>query len=508
MKTFKQFLLELYDHLGEELPWDLTDEVPEEDRSDLTTLRGLHHEPKDSGLVSTRLPYRRGEKESYAHDLHGVNRLTVGLDLEGNVNYVSKKLQQFLRPASSTTLPKHSWQATSGKFVKGESPMDTAKRSHEFIVGNQEHHIARYEKSFGELAERSKSWYTGAGAIGNRFAKTYDVHPHVVAAVIASQSPGTDWNRNVSNAERLIHTYTTQQNTQTNQKMVTAADYVFHDHRKNKKNQYIDKEGNVTTNPKEYVIHTEHQELKSAVLGTGGKHPRLKDMKNSREKAAWIRLYDTSHHDSRHREITPEGDFGDFVQTKAGQNAKIGWGSFNMIANGIDALESVNHDGSLNMNKLSKSLGKAHKVRSFYNNQVNPNANDVTADTHMGAASTLDTSLSQKSPEINDMFTAPPNRRSGQGGLYAHVATATRELAKRRGYRPSSAQSQVWDAEKALKDASSDETNQTNRDNLIRHGLGQISAAELRRKFDKNNPVAQPAWSKTNTSANNISTFL
>ena len=55
------------------------------------------------------------------------------------------------------------------------------------------------------------------------------------------------------------------------------------------------------------------------------------------------------------------------------------WNSNVMIKNAIIALES-NGDKAI----ISGALGDAHKVRSFYNNIVDPNSKngDVTIDTH------------------------------------------------------------------------------------------------------------------------------
>ena len=152
---------------------------------------------------------------------------------------------------------------------------------------------------------------------------------------------------------------------------------------------------------------------------------------------------------------------GDFVLTDDGVNARAAWNSNVMIKNAIIALES-NGDKAI----ISGALGDAHKVRSFYNNIVDPNSKngDVTIDTHAVAAATL-RPVGGKHTIVNHNFGTAPSVKdqkadwkgatknskvNGIKGLYSIYAEAYRRAAAERGVLPREMQSITWEAVRGL----------------------------------------------------------
>jgi hypothetical protein len=105
---------------------------------------------------------------------------------------------------------------------------------------------------------------------------------------------------------------------------------------------------------------------------------------------------------------------------------------------------------------ISSLLGKQHKVRSFYNNILDPHSanDDVTVDTHAGGAAWLDP-LGSHSTAISQMLGgsppsgepgSPKSDRLGVRATYPFYADAYREVAKEVGLdRPRELQSILWE---------------------------------------------------------------
>lgn len=115
---------------------------------------------------------------------------------------------------------------------------------------------------------------------------------------------------------------------------------------------------------------------------------------------------------------------------------------------------SIMRDGSLE--NIDRSLGEGHKVRSFYNNILNPADpnHEVTVDTHhYGVANGHPWGIS--SPFIasgsKSLTAAPSNAKTGATGTYALVVQATRQATDAYNSRhgtsitPNQMQSIVWE---------------------------------------------------------------
>ncbi len=277
---------------------------------------------------------------------------------------------------------------------------------------------------------RSKLWYVGANKIAQDFSKKYGVSLQSASGVLAALSPQKDWYMNVSLAERTLDIVTNKK------------DFVYDD---KMRAMGLEKFGK-----------PQYKKLLDAIDGK-----KLSELETPEEKAIWVRIYDETFNDRSFKIITPEGDMGDFVLTDDGVNARAAWNSNVMIKNAIISLES-NGDKAI----ISGALGDAHKVRSFYNNIVDPNSKngDVTIDTHAVAAAML-RPVGGKHTIVNHNFGTAPSVKdqkadwkgatknskvNGIKGLYSIYAEAYRRAAAERGVLPREMQSITWEAVRGL----------------------------------------------------------
>lgn len=277
---------------------------------------------------------------------------------------------------------------------------------------------------------RSKLWYVGANKIAKDFSEKYGVSLQSASGVLAALSPQKDWYMNVSLAERTLDIVTNKK------------DFVY--------------DAKMRAMGLEKFGKPQYKKLLDAIDGK-----KLSELETVEEKAIWVRIYDEAFNDRSFKVITPEGNMGDFVLTDDGVNARAGWNSNVMIKNAIIALES-NGDKAI----ISGALGDAHKVRSFYNNIVDPNSKngDVTIDTHAVAAATL-RPVGGKHTIVNHNFGTAPSVKdqkadwkgatknskvNGIKGLYSIYAEAYRRAAAERGVLPREMQSITWEAVRGL----------------------------------------------------------
>jgi hypothetical protein len=85
------------------------------------------------------------------------------------------------------------------------------------------------------------------------------------------------------------------------------------------------------------------------------------------KKALWLRAFDEAYNDRSHNIISPEGGFMDVRLKQDGSPYGTAWGSLNEIAKAISIIDDPTREN------VSARLGKAHKVRNFYNNIYAPN---------------------------------------------------------------------------------------------------------------------------------------
>ena len=307
----------------------------------------------------------------------------------------------------------------------------TKSRTPEKVIREVQDHMVEnllwlYEQVPPEVRDRAKLWYEGGRELITNLAQQYDVPDRVIAAVVASLSPQKDWYMNVSLAERVldIHTGFTRGNRRS---------FLPDDAMRKKAIELFPK-----LNKKRLI---------------GIMSSPYEDLKNSRDKALWIRTYDEVNNPQAHRKITPEGKwFGE-------AEGKVGWGSTTEIAKAVRALEDQSKEG------IHRTLGAKHKIRNFYNNLLAPNstAGDTTVDTHaVGAAFILP--VSGNSSEVNHNFGTSSLKakqpkgwiattydgKIGAAGTYGIIADAYREAAAKVGILPREMQSITWEAVRLL----------------------------------------------------------
>lgn len=289
---------------------------------------------------------------------------------------------------------------------------------------------------------RSKLWYDGANQKVNELSKEYNLPANSIAGVFASLSPQKDWFMNASLGIRVIDILSKQQDFMFSKEMMDIA-----------LNGYI-KNGK----PKKGIFRQpQYSELLEYIKGK-----KLSELETSTEKAMWLRIYDETYNDPSYKTLTPEGNLTTDVLNDDGKTASsIAWNSNGMIAKAIDSFYSGG-DSKV----LSPLMGSRHKVRSFYNNIIDPKSLDgsVTIDTHAVAGATL-RPVSGNSTIVHHNFGTSPEIKKRQSdwngavtnsavtgvkGSYGLYAEAYRRASAERGLLPREMQSITWEAIRGL----------------------------------------------------------
>lgn len=265
------------------------------------------------------------------------------------------------------------------------------------------------------IKQLSKQWYDAANQLTGRMAVDNGISHPQAAGVTAVLSPQNEWDNNLSLAYRLIDIWKNKQNAPYSPEMAAKAQ------------ELQGKSANVD---------------RALKLITGKSFNQIKNADPATEadmKAVWVRLYDEAHNSRIVFRHSPEGRVSGTSQSDAS------WFGLDPIAKAISILE----DGS--MENIHQNLGYGHKVRSFYNNIIDPNspAGDVTIDTHaVGVAHLQPFSLSNK--EVLDNFGGISNSKEGVSGMYPLYAEAYRRAAANLGILPRELQSITWDGIRTL----------------------------------------------------------
>lgn len=271
-----------------------------------------------------------------------------------------------------------------------------------------------------DIRQQSKAWYDGANRIASESAKKYNIPIEGASGIYASLSPQMDWYKNVSLGNRVLDIMHNQSGTTFTPEMGARA------------RQLIDNP-NGGFNPATAKV----------VDFISGK--RLQDLTDPGEKAVWLRLFDEAHNPREYNVVNPYGDIMGLSLTNKGVPAEAGWGSLREIAKAI----SIYEDPSIA--NISKRLGKEHKVRSFYNNIVDPYTGEsVTSDTHNVAASLLQPLSGSSAEVLDNLGAASSSALTGTSGTYGVYADAVRNAAQERGMIPRQMQSITWEGVRGL----------------------------------------------------------
>jgi hypothetical protein len=360
--------------------------------------------------------------------------------------------------------------------ARADAAVDPEEFAAQFISDAKENLIWLHNRVPEATRMRSKLWYEGANKLAKELSGKYGIPDTAVAGVMAALSPQNDWFMNVSLAERTLEVLANKQGFAINGAMLARMEEIF---------------------PGE-----KYAALREAMTGK-----TLGELKDPTEKAFFVRLYDETFADRTHRIITPEGNRGDVVLTDKGLPSGTSWGSLVEISKAVRAFESGG-DRVL----MTEILGKKHKVRSFYNNIIEPNSanGDVTIDTHAVAAALL-RPLSGQRAEVHHNFGSAPlkvkqpkgwqaaanSSKTGVQGTYGLYAQAYRDAAQELGLLPRELQSITWEAIRGLFDAGFKTPKNTSMvDDLWRsHAQGRLSIDEVRKAVeDAAGGISAPSW--------------
>ena len=213
------------------------------------------------------------------------------------------------------------------------------------------------------------------------------------------------------------------------------------------------------------------------------------------EAAYFIRFYDEANNPNgaKYRYISPEGELLEFATRKDGEPASIRMNGFNNIEKAIRMIQ----DGS--RESISVNLGDRHKVRSFYNNILNPMSDrgDVTIDTHAVAAALLQPLAGGDFEVSHNLGTSGDTSSiTGVKGSYGVFADAYREAAAEAGVLPREMQSITWEAIRGLYTGFKTPKNKKTIKNIWKnYDKGTISLDEARGEiYDKAGGINPAAW--------------
>jgi len=405
--------------------------------------------------VSTRQPWAVGTTEDAVN-----GNLTIGSDaLDADPKFAAKVVKLL--------------RATDGfPVVRGESRQETVARYTQFVSDNL---LWLHDSLDEETRDRAKLWYDGARKLTDAWSERYGIPDTAVAGVLASLSPQTDWFQNVSLAERVLDAYSYQQDREWSDDMTATADRIF------PSDAYAQERDLINGKTLAEVL-------------------ALPDDVRDHAAGAWIRVFSETYDDPGYRMLLPEGTFGDFVTKGDGTRWGIQWKGLTEISKAVGMLRDPSRAN------VSALLGNRHKVRSFYNNIIAPDATqgDVTIDTHAVAAALL-APLAGTSSEVISVLTGPPRSAlTGALGTYGVHADAYRMAASARGLLPREMQSITWEATRGLFPAKF--KTDANRDTIAavwrRHEDGEITANAARNEiYDIAGGINPPLWVGTRPDA-------
>jgi len=283
----------------------------------------------------------------------------------------------------------------------GKDELAWADQAIENFIGNVVSNLLFvYDNIPAQVRDISKLWYDGANIIAQEMASKYDITLEQASAVIASQSPQKPWFDNVHLAHFIIDYVKNSQDAIFSQNVL--------DYYKLTAEKY----------PKQL------EQIPTLSKSIGKKFSEL----NIGEKSIMIRyVFDNMYERNAPLRI-PTGHIVSKVTSMSS------FSGYDTIAKAISVLE----DGS--EKNISDNIGRAFKVRNFYNNIASPQTdNEVTIDTHAMAASYL-----------LPLGTADKEFIKFDEATYAVFAEAYRRAAKERGILAREMQSITWEGVRAL----------------------------------------------------------
>jgi hypothetical protein len=423
--------------------------------------KGVKPLPGSEGLHPNTIPTRRITSIKELKKFEGGEQSYMQPSIEGMAAATLKS-----KSSPGLTVFEHNISLLNDRFVyPNMRPSDLKGSAHEVARNFIEHVKSNlrflYEHSVDKFP--SRFWYDGARVIVDRQAQRYGFNESSIAGVYAALSPQMDWDQNVYHGDRLLEIYKTQQDTRWSDAMSKTANRIW------------------------------SKERLKAISAAGLRKKTLAECETPAEKGMWIRTFNEAHDNRHYRTVLPTGDYGPMARNKPtvkkgevipGVLSTARPPALPALTAAVMALEA-NGDRAT----ISRAMGEQHKVRSFYNNILDPHSanGDITSDTHHVGAGLL-RDLGGKSYATYQNFGTGPERleqakmsdeedaakklgeqigtpliakwrgtggsaETGSVGLYGLYATATRELAKELNIEPRQLQSIVWVTKRtAMKD--------------------------------------------------------
>ena len=307
--------------------------------------------------------------------------------------------------------------------------------------------------------------------------KQYGLKDTTVAGVFACLSPTNLWDQNVRQADQMID--------------------IYYKHRHDGWDEKMDKAVERTKNPA----------VKLMMQSIQGK--KYDELDSAEKKGMWIRTYDQGHSvdNPEYKElgfqpfhnVTPEGKREGWYRkpVNVSEYQAFSWQSAPMMAKAIKILESNGDpkviDEALRPN--DPTAAPQHKVRSFYNNILDPDSDneDVTMDTHavdaawmmdepIGAAHNFGNVPQAKGRPIRWIKGTPGSVITGVSGNYGFNADAYREAAHELHIKPRELQSIVWETKRKWMETMTEENHQRLRDTWEDYRLGFLTQQEAQDK--------------------------
>lgn len=324
-----------------------------------------------------------------------------------------------------------------------------------FIEAVKSNLIWLYNQTPAEYRERARHWYVGANRLAGKMSDEFGTTMEQSAAIIAVMSPQKDWDTNVSLARRVLQILKNPE-AKVTQEMVDRhmlrLEKGLDDDQEVEESARITAEAQAGASKRLGLSRAEENAIARKNL-TAHIGKAVSEIGEINEASWMLRAYDELYNDRGFDIHSPEGDPVKRATKQDGGEAKAAWGSFRTIAAAIH----ISRVGS--MDNISRWLGKAHKVRSFYNNIADPHSklNDVTVDTHAVAAGMLEP-LAGGDRAVEDALQGPASNAAGLKGLYVLHAEAYRRAAKELGLQPRELQSITWDAIRTMFKATAKDT--------------------------------------------------
>jgi hypothetical protein len=322
-----------------------------------------------------------------------------------------------------------------------------------------------------DIRDIANLWYDGANIIAQQFAgDNYSLEQS--AGVLAVFSPQKDWFMNVELAKRTMEIWTADQEYEWDDAM--SARWLMRggepELKENKDGTVgyakgikpdLDENGEHRTDENGMLlfhgwgsekVKAKRQQAFERLQSLKGK--KLKDL--TPEQQAWfVRMRAETKYPTGYPIVSPDGRFGNPSTSTNNKGVtkeiKLAWGTYGSIGKAISILTAPSET---QMKVISDELGDQHKVRSFYNNIVDPQNADghVTMDTHAIAALFWQ-AFSGNSREVGQNFgtaNTATDSLTGVGGLYPAFAEAYRAVAAEYGMLPRQVQSITWEAVRML----------------------------------------------------------